>query len=418
MRNITYYEKNFLDYKNNGVDKKINSSFNISNIILDMQNINNRNRPCDIRKKYLMSRNTWSKIIKIFGTNNYIGISQFDIPDETYFLLENKEWLANEYVNKKRFCKDICSELNIGKDLLKKYLIKHGIATRNSKEMNRIINGNEETFTILNKDQLLLLYYRDKKSVNFIAKKYKISEGSIRRLLNEYEIPIRKNGDWQFIGKERQKKLLDDKEFLIKQHYHLNKSCVIISEELNVSQSTVLRHMDLLGINRRPSLELNNTTSSVHRNKLMPLLEKYDIKHSSSFIIDNNYEIDEHVENNTFLELQGVFFHNYIKNNSKSKTILSAYYRDKNKRKIIEERYPEHKILYLLDIDFNDGLAEHLIKMFKEGKEFPLRLQGYNHLEFLKEVGFRHKKLYHWHKKLHNSEQWYDDLAKYIKSAD
>jgi len=56
--------------------------------------------------------------------------------------------------------------------------------------------------------------------------------------------------------------------------------------------------------------------------------------------------------------LQGTYWHGY---GNLNKTIAKNVYGDIKKWRILTKRFPDHKIVYILESDFSDGLAEKII---------------------------------------------------------
>jgi hypothetical protein len=123
------------------------------------------------------------------------------------------------------------------------------------------------------------------------------------------------------------------------------------------------------GILKRNNIEMRtpfdygkNIISYPHEFELIPLLDKYNIKHITSYKLPSlpeqqkygsRYEIDEYLpDHSIFLELYGNHWHN----------LKEVSIRDKRKRKLLSIHYPHIKIIVIWESQLKNGEAETIIK--------------------------------------------------------
>ena len=104
-------------------------------------------------------------------------------------------------------------------------------------------------------NQIIELYLQGFSSTE-IGKKINRGYRTVQRVLHRRSIIVRSLSESQFIKINKKiNPLLNNKEWLEKQHLVLNKTCKDIGEELNVSAGTVRRHMKSLGIHTKTNSE-------------------------------------------------------------------------------------------------------------------------------------------------------------------
>ena len=166
-------------------------------------------------------------------------------------------------------------------------------------------------------------------------------------------------------------RLLYNRAWLYDQYHNLGVSLQHIAENLEVSRMSVQRSMKKLGIRLKSPYEYNISTA--HITKLIPLLDKYDIKHKTSFPVEVRvpgriftYEVDEHLpEMKVFLELQGDYWHGYT--GKTSKAIVRNRARDKKKLVYLMSKFPDHTMVYIRESEIETGVAENIIKQLSQG---------------------------------------------------
>lgn len=251
----------------------------------------------------------------------------------------SKEWLYEEYVLKRTSQTEIISKLHIGYKTLVGLLIQYGFTIRNANEQHVIINPHIE------KESLKFLYETKGLSTFEISNLTGVSRRTILNRINEYKLS---------------------------KHIKLNQEEIISLYKNGKSMKWLSLHFQTTVDRIRPILKNNNIEiksaysygnqiSSPHSKILIPLLEKYDINHITSFELppigkqcgNNTYEIDEYLINhNVFLELNGEYWHG----SEKSK------YRQTVKFNIIKQYYPHIRFIVIWEKQLYNGEAEKIIK--------------------------------------------------------
>lgn len=118
-------------------------------------------------------------------------------------------------------------------------------------------------------------------------------------------------------------KVLNDKDWLYKQHVTLNKPFTIIGKELGVDYGTVAKHTHKFGIYTN-----HLTNVSYSEREISNFLENLNVKFvSNTRSIISPYEIDFYIqEHNLAIEFDGIYWHSELSNTEKdyhlNKTIL------------------------------------------------------------------------------------------------
>jgi len=285
--------------------------------------------------------------------------SEYMHDSESIQKLNNFKYLYDEYILKKRTTNQIAGELDVSSAAVKYKLKKFKIKRR--KRGDYVCN--KETLVLLN-DYTYMYdeYVTNKKSIYKIAKDLKVYGSTVRRSLVKLGISRRNAGECNYPEKADVYKILDDVDFLRNMYINKRKSMDVIATELGVDSTTVGDYLHKYGIKTRSSFEYNSV-SSLHLHLLIPLLEKYEIGHQTSFLIKHGgkvvYEIDEYLsDQKIFLELQGLYWHGYTERNERSARIIK---KDIRKWKHLIKHFPDHQVIYILESDFKDGLAEKTV---------------------------------------------------------
>lgn len=214
----------------------------------------------------------------------------------------NKEWLYNEYITKDRSSRDIAEECGckIGtvQQYLSKFKIKKERIVRSRKYTHRyqqydymyqehIINkksmvqiakennispdtvrenllrlGIEIWHTVQKvklapyKEEIIKLYCEENKSANQISQIFHCSHRAVINLLKKEGIQTRNLQEAQFKYLDKQiPPELKDAEWLRREHWDNNKSCVDIGQALGVTPGTVRRQMNRLGVQSKNNSE-------------------------------------------------------------------------------------------------------------------------------------------------------------------
>jgi transposase len=289
-------------------------------------------------------------------------------------VLNNKKCAYDYYVTKNMTCAEISHELGIGSHMVYKYIRKHGLTKTQAEQK-------------MDKDSLLLvnnyhfiyhfyvtLQYTTRNIASFLG----VGKRTITKAIHGFNIPMRYSYKYQTYNDKL------SKENLMKLYVQDELSLDIIGEKCGVSRMTIQRRLKKYGVPiRKPTDTLK--ISGVHKDKLIPLLEKHGIKHITSHMMEVittsrtfYYEIDEYLpELKIFIELQGTYWHGYIQRDAgaeREKSIKKNMARDKRKRKYLIDNFPDHKLVYVLDTDFENDMADDIISKIASDEDIKLRL--------------------------------------------
>jgi len=299
---------------------------------------------------------TVSRWLKKLGIKTK-SASEYAHDDENIRKLNNREYLYNEYILKKRTTNQIAKDLGVSSAAVKYKLKKFKIKRR--KRGDYICD--ENAIVLLNNYAYMYGEY-NKKSIYEIARDLKVCGSTVRRSLIKLGIARRSVGECNYPEKADAYKILNDVNFLNDMYVNKRKSMDVIAAELGVDSTTVGDYLRKHNIRIRSSFEYDSV-SSLHLHMLVPLLEKYKIRHQTNFLIRYEdkviYEIDEHLpDQKIFLELQGLYWHEYTEKNERSAKIIK---KDIRKWKYLTKNFPDYRIVYILESDFEDGLAEKIV---------------------------------------------------------
>jgi transposase len=274
--------------------------------------------------------------------------------------LKDKNYLYTEYYQNNKTLREMGNELGVPYITVQAYMDKFGINRLTNPQ--RFLKDNPNLEGRLNNQKYLYeQYVTNNKTSDEIAKELNISGKAVLNSLRKFGIEIRD----QYYGREDIFKKLDDKDFLYQEYIIKRKSSTQIARELGSYDSIVGSRIRSFGIVMRKSFEYECARSSLHDFQLIPLIEKYKIIHQTSYILrkpttgDAVFEIDEYLPDyKIFLELQGMYWHGYRK---KNKTTAKHVLKDIQKNSFMKKYYPDHKIVYILESDFEDGMAEQII---------------------------------------------------------
>lgn len=294
----------------------------------------------------------YAKLFRIYQNRqgkNKFGIKE--IPSKFHLI----QLIKNNYL-----C-DVATDLGVHVDTLKKWLKFHRIKWK-SKGSN-ISKSKSDQNDNITKELLLEKYECQKMGAIKIAKQLGTSQQVILSKLREFNINIRSNGRWQYDQNCYDK--INDKEWLVTQ-YGAGFSASDIGKMVGCSDCTILQKLEDFGIERRSTIEYLDSKSSIHRSKLIPLLDKYNINHQNWVLkikTSRNlicYEIDEYLpDHKIFIELQGTYWHGYGNINQ---IVANNVYRDIKKWRNLKREYPDHKIIYILETDFENGIADAIME--------------------------------------------------------
>lgn len=304
-----------------------------------------------------------------------------------------KEWLQKEYIINDRTAESIGNELGTSITTINRALKSLGLFTK--------VHPNSKTiYHKIPKEKLEKYYLVDRLSATEISYKYKCSHKTIINALKYYSIKVRDENEHRIIirpelehenlkelyenqkidGKEIARLLGVSKSTIYKRidkynllkHEILNENEII---ELYVDKKKSIKRLSCIyntstdrirgilikhNIRIRSQYEYPNLISAPHEFILIPLLEKYNIRHQTSYILpslpeqkSNRYEIDELLpDHNIFLELNGDYWH------GKEETSI----RDTRKYRLVLKYYPHMKFVIIWESQLKTGEAEKIIK--------------------------------------------------------
>lgn len=264
------------------------------------------------------------------------------------------------YIKLDKHIQELQIIFNTGRKSVIKNLNKFGIPLRNPTEYQLT----KDVRNKLSNHISLIERYKSGETASEIAINIGTTKKVILKILRSHNIEIKNS--YPKIHLENL-----NKQWLADQYFIQNKSLDKISQELSISRMTLQRKMLKLGMVIKSPFEYN--TSSVHIHTLIPILDKFGIKHQTSFsleVVTSNrtfkYEIDEYLpEHKIFLEVQGDYWHGYT--DRIDSIIAKNKARDKRKQKYLIDKFPDHSIVYIRDSEIFNGSAEHLIKDISNG---------------------------------------------------
>jgi transposase-like protein len=170
-------------------------------------------------------------------------------------LLENKEWLYEQYIVKRRSANSISKELKVRDAVVKKWLVAHNIKTRNLRESRMPDN---ENFHLINDIEFLKsLYVEQGLTCKDIAKKLSCGVQTIYRRLVEAGIEI-KTFEKRMLEKNPKLKKLRSKKWLYQRYITEKKLSTEIAQELGTSATLVYEWLNKHGIPIRDSSETHS----------------------------------------------------------------------------------------------------------------------------------------------------------------
>lgn len=315
---------------------------------------------CD---KYSIGVSTAYQYMKELGVySRRTGRNQNKIDKSIVKLLNDEEYLRSRIENETIV--SIARDLGVHTDTLVVYAKKFGIRTNLHAEFRK--NGNVDTLKYLTYDYLYEQYINNRKCAQKIASEIGTTQNTVLSYLKKFGISRRSGIELACNGKNGNFIRMYDKKFIYEQYVELGKTAGQIGAEIGSTDCSVLRRLKEFGIKSRSTQEYINSTSSIHRNVLIPLLEKEKVNHVSNYIIRMSetknwaYEIDEYLPDlKVFLELQGIYWHGF---GNLDERVLKNVYRDIKKWRNLTRVFPYHRIVYILESDFEDGLAEKIVQ--------------------------------------------------------
>lgn len=258
-------------------------------------------------------------------------------------LLEDRNWLYEQYISNKKSTKKISDEIGCSKSFVSAYLIKHDIKSRTPSETKI---GSKETYNrINNKNWLFKHYIENEKTIMEIASELQINESTVSRHLKKFDIEIRDNSR-TFLGNSLD--LLNNKDWLFEQYTTLSKSSTRISDDLCCHSTTVYNYLKKHDIEIRTEHYV-----STLEHKIRNFLDDNGMTYISS---DREQikplELDIYIPDTKIaIEINGVYWH--------SELYKSNDYHEK-KRKLCESK--GIRLINLYEDDLNERFD--IIKRF------------------------------------------------------
>lgn len=169
--------------------------------------------------------------------------------------LKSDEWLHEQYYEQEKTVDRIADELNLAQSTVRTWMDNHGIEPRSTAES--LTDGDIES--LKNEQWLREQYCKCEKTVSQIANELSLSPTPVRRWMKEHGIERRSPAESQTDG---DLKLLKNEEWLREQYCERERTTREIADETGVSQRTVTNWMDKHGIERR-SLSKSHTDGDV-----------------------------------------------------------------------------------------------------------------------------------------------------------
>ena len=164
---------------------------------------------------------------------------------DAYSLLENKDWLYEQYVVKKRSANNISKELKASDSTVKKWLHVHDIKSRDIKESR--MPDNENIRLINDLEYIKNLYTEQGLTCKEIAKNLSCSVHAIYCRLTDAGVEM-KTFEKRMLEKNPKLKKLRSKNWLYQRYITENRNTPQIAEELETSPTMVIVWLNKHGI--------------------------------------------------------------------------------------------------------------------------------------------------------------------------
>lgn len=152
-------------------------------------------------------------------------------------LYTNEEWLREQYVGSRRAMTDIADELGCSASTVGRYIRKFDIETRSPSETKT----NEQTRKLRNKDWVREQYVEKRRSLSEIGDQLNVTPSTVSPWLQRHNIPRRSNSASQHDAYVIEK--LNDAQWLREEYINKNRSTVEIADDLDVSSSTISQRL-------------------------------------------------------------------------------------------------------------------------------------------------------------------------------
>jgi len=182
--------------------------------------------------------------------------------------LENKDWIYEQYMVKKRSANDISKELGVSDSTVKKWLIIHDIKPRSIREARMPHNENFEL--INNLEYIKGLYVEQGLTCKEIAAKLSCGVQTVYRRLKESGIDI-KTFEKRMLHKNPKLKKLRSKNWLYQRYITENKNTPEIAEELGTSPTMVATWLKKHGI---PTKDRSNSLGPIYTDEQLEYMLK------------------------------------------------------------------------------------------------------------------------------------------------
>lgn len=161
---------------------------------------------------------------------------------------KSESYLREKYWDDEKTQEEIADEQDICRETVRRWMNKHGIERRSMSEA-----VSEGDIVYLKDEEWVREQYKDKgKTTMEISNELNVSASSVRKWMDEHGIERRSNAECLSDGNIKK---LCDENWVREQYENQNKTTYEIADELDTTGSTVRRWMDKHGIERRSKSE-------------------------------------------------------------------------------------------------------------------------------------------------------------------
>jgi predicted transcriptional regulator len=208
---------------------------------MNEQYINNRRSTPDIAKEIgCTPKSVRDNLIKL-DIKLRDNSSSHIIDERNLKFLEDADWVINEYITNAKSIITIGKELGYSGRIIKKYLKKHNIHIRDIKEC-QLLHSSDSIALLENEEWLYDQYITKRLSSNEIADTLNTTGNRVCKYLKKFNINARTNTEAKLEGVI---KFLEDKEWMYTEYKINKKSAYDIGKELHISDLTVAKYLRL-----------------------------------------------------------------------------------------------------------------------------------------------------------------------------
>jgi transposase-like protein len=173
--------------------------------------------------------------------------------------LKKEKWLREQYCKQQKSISEIADELGVDNKTVRNWMQRHGIDRRSATEAQT--DGDLER--LKNEEWLREQYSERERTTYEIADELGLSQGTVRNWMQRHGIDRRSAAEAQTDGDLEK---LKNREWLREQYWEQEKSLHQIADELDLSNTTIKRGMQMHGIDRR-SLSESHTEGNLEKLK-------------------------------------------------------------------------------------------------------------------------------------------------------